>query len=499
MKTQIIQLDSHDDLISARDKIAWSKAPRILLVWPRKGRVLERQLDLLELQRYAQAMGSQVGVVTRSGEVRTFARDLGIPIFSSADQAQRKSWRRTRGRKRLDRGIFARKVDVARLREQRANFKVSAKENVWVRISAFVSGVLAIFALLFFFLPSARMELTPQRDDQQLQLDMRANLSIASANPAGGMPAYPVSVIVEGSDQLPSSGSTAVPDAPAIGQVEFGNLTDTEISIPAGTIIATLDNPPRRYEVRQDGKLLAGVGKKVSLPVRALIPGSKGNVPAGSLRAIEGAVGLQAEVNNPGSMYGGTDRISPAPTENDYAMLRARLVESLQGTAQMDMLGEMTRDQRFLDGTIKIVEVQKQVADPQPMQPGDYARLNLKIEFEGWYVLEADLLAIARTALEANLRPGFVPLNAAINVEFGGPVEMGEDGTASWKATVGRQLEADWDNLTAARMVVGMQPDQAAKKLEGSLSLARPARVVLNPDWWIRMPFLSFRIAVVRQ
>lgn len=499
MKTQIIQLESHDDLISARDKITWSKAPRILLVWPRKGRVLERQLDLLELQRYAQSLGSQVGVATGSWEVRTFARDLGIPVFSTSFQAQRKSWRRTRGRKRLDREILTRKVDIAGLRKQHTQLTTIPKESFRVRIGAFTVGVLAIFALLLFFLPSARMELTPQRQDQRLNLDLRANLFISAANPAGGMPAYPVSVVVEGSDQMPSSGSVAVPDSSAIGQVEFGNLSDSEIKIPSGTIIATLDNPPLRYEIRQEGKLPAGVGKKVTLPVRALIPGSKGNVPSGSLRAIEGAIGLQAEVNNPGSMYGGTDRISPAPTEHDYAALRVRLIESLQKTAGDDMLRKLANDQRLLDGTIKIVQIDKEAADPQQMQPGDFARLNLQIEFSAWYIHEADLQAIARTALGANRPPGFVPLNEAITVEFPAPVEITEDGTASWKAAAVRQLEADWNNLTASRMVVGMPPEQAVKVLETSLSLAHPARIVLNPDWWIRMPFLSFRIEVVRQ
>src|SRR5512141_519423 len=101
MKTQIIQLESHDDFISARDKMAWSKAPRILLFWPRKGRLLERELDLIALQRYAQSLGSQLGVVTGLPEVRANARDVGLPVFSSAVQAQRSPWRRSKGRKRL--------------------------------------------------------------------------------------------------------------------------------------------------------------------------------------------------------------------------------------------------------------------------------------------------------------------------------------------------------------------------------------------------------------
>jgi hypothetical protein len=47
MKTQIIQLESHDDIISIRDKMGWSQTSRILLVWPEKK--TQPALDLVKL------------------------------------------------------------------------------------------------------------------------------------------------------------------------------------------------------------------------------------------------------------------------------------------------------------------------------------------------------------------------------------------------------------------------------------------------------------------
>ena len=96
MKTYVVQLEDHDDVISAGDKITWSKARRVLLIWPRAGRVLERQVDLLLLQRRCQALGAQFAVVTNSGAVRANARALGISVFASAEQAQRANWRVSR-------------------------------------------------------------------------------------------------------------------------------------------------------------------------------------------------------------------------------------------------------------------------------------------------------------------------------------------------------------------------------------------------------------------
>src|SRR3990172_7820961 len=89
MKTQIITLESHDDLISVRDRLSWAKTPRILLVWPKYEQVTLRVLDLKILQRHADSFGAQLGLVTRRTNVRRDAESLGIPVFESTSAAQK--------------------------------------------------------------------------------------------------------------------------------------------------------------------------------------------------------------------------------------------------------------------------------------------------------------------------------------------------------------------------------------------------------------------------
>ena len=74
MKAHIIQLVHHDDVVSIKDKISWSKAPRVLLVWPKRGRFILRQADLVLLQRHALTLGCQVGLVTKNPEMVAVAR-----------------------------------------------------------------------------------------------------------------------------------------------------------------------------------------------------------------------------------------------------------------------------------------------------------------------------------------------------------------------------------------------------------------------------------------
>src|ERR1041385_7265241 len=122
MKTQIITLESHDDLISVRDRMSWAKTPRILLVWPKYEKVTLRQVDLKVLQRHASSLGAQLGLVTRARRVRNDAEALRIPVFESTGQAQRVAWPKPRRRR------WTRRPPRKDLREKREGVSVTEEE-----------------------------------------------------------------------------------------------------------------------------------------------------------------------------------------------------------------------------------------------------------------------------------------------------------------------------------------------------------------------------------
>jgi hypothetical protein len=123
MKTQIITLESHDDLISVRDRMSWAKTPRILLVWPNYEKVTLRQVDLKVLQRHAASLGAQLGLVSRIRRVRLDADALHIPVFKSTGEAQRVAWPKPRSRR------FKRRPPRKDLREKRD--QVMTREGAW--------------------------------------------------------------------------------------------------------------------------------------------------------------------------------------------------------------------------------------------------------------------------------------------------------------------------------------------------------------------------------
>jgi hypothetical protein len=499
MKTQIIQLDNHDDLISARDKMTWSKAPRILLIWPKKGKLLERTVDLLVLQRYGHTLGAQVGVVSGNAQILGWARELGIPYFHNVTQAQKKVWRRSRGRKRLNLHFLDRKPAVAGLREQFGLITAGRNvvpENNWIRVATFSLGVTAVFALALIFWPSAKVSLSPVQREQQLELDFRASPDIPTANASGGLPAVAYTVVVEGSDQERSSGNVAVPSEQARGMVEISNLGDSPLIIPAGTVLTTTGTNPIRFETMREARIAAGMSSKADVEVRAIIPGTGGNTPEGSIRALEGNLGPLVSVDNPKAIGGGSDLFTPGPTENDYARLRERLIDSLHRTAMEDLRRNSGEDQRLLDGTVVVVEVLSENMSPPAGHPGDIARLSMQVEFSAWFVQEEDLQTIARAAFEANQVAGYIPDGNPIKIDFLNQPEVEANNRITWRASVKRSLQAVVDPERSARVVAGMTPENAITLLGNTYLLDEPVQIQLSPKWWFRMPFLSFRISV---
>ena len=241
MKTQIIQLEPHDDIVSARDKMGWGQTSRILLIWPETGRVLDRRLDLILLQRHATTLGAQLAIVTTDPNVRYLAKELFIPVFNNTNQAQDSSWR-VKNLRRSRQSIKSIKSehtspDLKILYTQTHPSTPAWLKNPVTRVILFTIGVLAVFSIGAIILPSATVKLNVTKETQEITLDIMSNPEIDSINLSGEIPARLARVIVEGRSSLPVQGTIQLPDEYASGHVTFTNLTDKLISVPPNSVV----------------------------------------------------------------------------------------------------------------------------------------------------------------------------------------------------------------------------------------------------------------------
>ena len=493
MKTQIITLESHDDLISVRDKLSWAKTPRILLVWPKYAKVTLRILDLKVLQRHADSLGAQLGLVTRRAKVRRDAESLGIPVFASATTAQRELWpdpvpRSTRTPK-------APRRDLRQIRDE-----VYAKEPAWRtsllgRVLTFTVGVLSFVAVAGLFVPRAALTLYPETQTQSIVIPVAASESASSISLAGAVPALTLSATEEVEQSLAIASEISVPQSKAKGVMRFTNLSQNEVTIPAGTIVATAAEPPVKFVTLKDMILAAGIDEVAEIPIEALQAGTDGNVESNTVIVVEGSLGLTVAVTNPDPIKGGVISQVTGPNDDDRARLREVALDNLRRSAETDLRAQINAADILLLDTLEITKITAETFDPPAGQPGKQLTLKMKVEFSARYVSDDAMKELSLATLNAAGENGFVSTTEPAYEVITEP-STDNSGISHFELMVTRTLLREVDVMKVFSLVRGQKPDLIKDELSSAFALRQSPEISLTPSWWPWLPLIPFNISV---
>ena len=141
--------------------MSWSQTGRILLVFPRKGKVLHHRLALVLIKRAADELGAQLAFVTHDSEVRFYAHQIGIPVYKNLRQAQHTHWRIDK-QKQIKLLTYDTHPGVTSIRKLLHSQPQNWLMHPAIRILSFAISVLALFVLGIFIIPGATILLTPQ-------------------------------------------------------------------------------------------------------------------------------------------------------------------------------------------------------------------------------------------------------------------------------------------------------------------------------------------------
>ncbi len=493
MKTQIITLESHDDLISVRDRMSWAKTPRILLVWPKFEKVTLRQVDLKVLQRHASSLGAQLGLVTRQRRVRGDAEALGIPVFKSTKEAQGVKWPKPKRRK------LQPKAPDRTLREKRE--QVQVREAAWrahpvTRIVMFSIGVVSVLALVALFLPRAQVKLSPVTKTQSIVVPVIASPSVDSVFITGSIPAREKRIVVDGLQRVLVTGEGIEPQSKAKGVVIFRNLTQSAVSIPIGTVVTAGEI---RFVTTELGVVSPGVGETVELAIEAVVGGLAGNLDAETINAVEGRLGLLLSVTNPEPTTGGRERSLIQATEADRERAKELLLKSLESDARASLSDDLAAGDVLFDESFKLSQIVSEVYDPPPGAATSQLTLTMQAEYTVLYATASDLTELATLALNASLPSGFLAVSTSVDVESASDPELLDDGSARWTIRAERTIYQQVSVSQVTQLIQGLGASDAQSRLEDALPLASEPKISLTPSWWPWVPIVPFRIEVVTQ
>ncbi len=490
MKTALIPVDPLDDLAALQDKIAWAKAPRALLLWPQQGCAVQRTLDFVRLRRAADALGTQIAIITRARGPRREAEAAGIPVFPDRKMALRKAWR-------------WRRVRLPRRRRHTDLYALQAwahRPPPWSHLTplqrwgAFLTGVAAVLLLAAFTLPGARLTLTPTRTTRTLTLTAVVSPAYTAPDATDHLPAHWETVTVGNRAAQEVSGISRLPQTPASVTLTFTNLTSHAVEVPKGTRVHSHTGHVV-FLTTEGAHVPAGPGATAEVTATSFPRGRAANRPAHDLGFLEGPLAFEVAVDNPLPAAGGRDMSVPAPTADDYQRLEATL------RAQLATQALATLERKFPNAWIVLPSLQtaadlERTFDPPQPAPANMLHLTLRVRFRVLIVDPNDARTLARRALTAQAPSGMRLVPSSIQVEAGEITPRGNDRYA-WRLRAQGAFIAPLDEETARRVARGHTPEIAAQRLQQALPLAASPKVTPWPRWWPWVSLLPLRIQVV--
>ena len=478
--TQVIHLEVDDDITAVRARLEKAEAPRVLLVVPAGCQAFDNLLDFKLLQRYAESLALEVALVTNSSKRRVLARQLGFSVFVSAKWGQKRSkWRRPKATPRWGK-------------------RLSWGERIF-GVFVFLVALSALLAVALLIVPSAEITLVLANEVVNATVQVQADPELDMIDyDAGQIPARVVQAQIEGTAQIPVSGTKDAPDEPARGLVFFINNINQPVTVPEGTVIATSTGFTIRFTTVEEVTVPGTVGAVAEVEVVAVDPGPSGNVRANLINMIEGPLSLQVRVTNPEAMEGGSVKQVGMVTTADQERLKTVLLQQLQQAAY-SQLGERLKEGEFLASeSVAVDHLVTEEYDKPIEEQADFLILEMEVMFRGTAVEEEDANALIWAALEAVVPEGFALASQDLQYQRGEITDV-EDGKVSFVMRGFGLVMAGVDEKAIKEAIRGQPLDLAEEYLSQNLRLEEPPVIEVTPTWPGRVPWLGFRINISTQ
>lgn len=512
-KPEYVQLEPGDDVVSVRDRLSFLRGKRVLLIWPEEGTVLTRKLDLVLIQREAMRRAIRLALVTHDTTVIRHANELNISTFETIGASERGRWRRGRSK------VFANRAQRPKdepipddLKEiaSRIYAEESAAERRWRRIR-FVIGVLLFAAVTlgigYVFVPAATVMLTPAQRRIEATASIRVDPLANGVDVENAIiPALRLSIQIEDSGTIETTGVQALSNAPAGGSVIFINQTEQPVTIPAGTTVSTSAGEPISFRTTQEANLPGGIGLQVEVPIEALpdSAGAVGNVDSGQINTVIGPLAAQVTVRNITPTAGGASRSQRVVTQTDRDLLLAIVKQQLQTRAYLDLQARLSDSQCIILETMRIAEERSDwtTFSANVGEVSDTLSLTMRVVVEATAIEEqfGQQIVYAQMSRQVQAQEAIQP--ESVTYDLGcEAVSSSDSSTGQAIFTMGGSglVTSIIDIETVRQRLAGLSLNDAIAYLISELPLQQgtPPNIQIEPEWFSGLPLLPFRISIM--
>lgn len=501
---QIIELEDYDDIHSIRDRLLMINNARVILVVPWDSPALRKSIDLRVVKRFAETNKLEVALVSTESDVRTAAREVGLPVFRSVEAAQRK----TQWHKPVDEDDELtpwqpsprkrREAQRAAVERNQADVQARKRHPAWqiVKVTLLLVVVVALGVMAVAIIPRAEITLIPRSTQLIATINVIADpeaeaVDIITAH----VPAAEVTTIVRELTTVPTTGKLGIPAARATGNVIFVNQLNTPFTVGRGTAVrTTASGQAVRFIVTDDVPVPPGIGAQAIGRVEAVELGAAGNVPANFINEVEGVAALAVRVSNPDPLTGGGVREVQAVNAADRDAAREQIKPKLRESALRQLQAELAPNEFLIPESLG-GNILEETFDHEVTEQADQLTLLMRVEYTVLKVASEDANALVFEAMQNQSPAGYELIPQGLSFQRGGagPVEGSETLYQFVMQGVG-YAAADLNVNQATGRIAGKSLAEARDLLKQALPLKRDPDINIYPDWFPWMPWLSFRI-----
>ncbi len=496
MSVHQIFLDPEDDIVSIKDRLLWANESRVLLILPATGDLLTERVDLMLLRRFAGKQRIELGLVTRDSRVRNEARQVGVPVFSSTKNGEKKG-----GRSKKRPKLFHRPPSL-HTDDRREAYRRSSPSPLWRRwlwryagITAFFMASSIILVSLLYAIPNATITLYPEIKPLQVKREIVADPHLESVNFSGAsVPARRLTTSQQWQASVETTGVIEAPEASAKGRVLFVNTQESPVQAPAGTRVSSSGGQRIVFQTIQAVELPGALGATVEAEVVAIQPGAGGNLAEGLINRIEGPLAFRLEVRNLEPTSGGGNRLVRAVTDADMERLRAQLIQQLQILALAEMDGQLQSNEFLARDSLRVDDILQETFSHFAGEQSDRLTLEIQADLTATAVDKTQAIGLIYEQLILEVDTGFQLTPASLQFDSGDVLGVDNQGRVRFEM-IGKGLLSAQLNLNPSLETIAGQPrDQALAYLNQQLPLRQYPTARLFPNWMGRMPYAPARI-----
>lgn len=536
MKTIYLEVD--EEITSVIDKIKKTDDLEVALVIPKGAPLTQSIVNIKLLQKEAEALGKNISLVTADKVGRTLANQVGIPVYhrlsetktplqeETPDVSEFKSppieiqYREKLGRpKEKIREVIIEKDEVGKFSEEAGRKedeehreavresiegsksgktkKISFRSNLGLKL---IGGIILFLvlgsgALGAYFLPKAKVIITPKTETESLnfQFNLDKNLSEADLK-AGSLPAKIVSVEKESAKKFPATGKKTIGEK-ATGIIRLTGNKSEDTTFTLGTIFygqTSGKNYLSTKAVTLPKTVPPYTGTYVDIPVKAQDVGDSYNLTNTENFKISGDSELNGQ--NIGAFTGGSSREVSVVSTQDIEKNGETLFNELSPEIESDLTEKIESGYRFIKDLSEkeIIEV---LSSPKEGEEASEFELRVKARNRTLAFIEEDLKKLAEDKIKDKLSGREIIDLGLSNAGFILDKVDYSSGTATLSLKTNVFLGKKIDQEKLKNTIVGKGKSTARKEI-GKLEDIQSFRLEVWPGFYPMMPFSKDKIEI---